>query len=151
MGGHVGLRGGAHVELQPPASLSSGFGTPQVDGADLGEPRVEGYRDGARLAAPPRAKHGANWRQRAHLLAVDGHKISRLVGQPRAGDEERELDRLGNEQLELAIGDLDVLPRLGTAGNKADGSRFFWRRAFDANVVGSRQPRRDSDPFSPAD
>ena len=76
---------------------------PQVQRADLREPGVQIDGDGFRLAFLPRPQHGADRRQRRHLLAVERHQFARPIGQPRAGDIQRELDRLGDQQIEAPL------------------------------------------------
>ena len=132
VGGDVGLRGRTHVELEPPTPPATDLTAPQIERADFRQPGVQVDRDGKRgpvqfagtalrvlrtnWTCPlfPRAEHGPHRWQRGHLRAVDGHQLARLVRQSRAGDEQRKLGRLGDQEVETPLGKRDVLPRLNS-------------------------------------
>ena len=122
MGGNVGLRGGANIELQSPTPLPLDLAAPDVQRADLGEPGVQIDGHAFRLAFLPRPQDGADRRQRRHLVAIEGYQFARPIGEPRAGDIERELDRLGDQQVEAALAEVDVVARLDPGRDEAEGS-----------------------------
>ena len=62
---------------------------------------IDGH--GFRLAFLSRPQDRADRRQRRHLLAIEGHQFARPIGEPRAGNIQRELDRLGDQQVEAAL------------------------------------------------
>ena len=140
VGGDIGLRRRADVELQPPGALAADFAAPQFERADLGELRMQSHRHGAALAAAARLEHRANRRQGGHLLAIDGNQLARPIGQPDARDVERKLDRLRDEQVELPVGQFDcpAPARRCRARGRARHGRARARR---------RRSRRDSTPM----
>ena len=133
VGGNVGLGGRTNVELQAPTPLALDLAAPQIKRADLGQPGMEIDGHGFRLALLPRPQDRADRRQRRHLLAIDGDQLARPIGEPRAGNIQRKLDRLGDQQIEAAIAEIDILARLDSRGNEAKsreqgaGSREFGR------------------------
>ena len=109
--GDVSLRRRPDIEQQFPRAFARRFTAPQIERADFGQLRLEDDRDRRRLFRLAGLQHGADRRQRLDLIGIDRDQVTRLVGQPRAGDIQRELDRLRDEQLKLMLRQIDLVPR----------------------------------------
>ena len=132
----VGLRGGANVELQAPGARALRLAAPQIERADLGQPRVQ--IDGQRFARAflLRLEHRADRRQRGHLLGIDGEQLPRPIRQPRARNVQRKFHRMANQQLEGPIGKVDLLPGFDFGRQQTNRGRFG-ASGFGANVIGA--------------
>ena len=75
-----------------------------------------------RLSCGP--EHGANRRQRRHAFAVERDQVAGPIGQPRARKVERKLDRLGNQQIESPLAQVDVVPRFDAGRHESRGRGF---------------------------
>ena len=73
VGGNVGLRGRANVELQPPTPPPADFAAPQIERADFGQPGVQGDADSFRRRNGKRGQ--------VQFVRSTGHrpKVSRAV------------------------------------------------------------------------
>ena len=115
----VGLRGRADVELQTPAAVA-------VDGTCTTD-RSCRFRSGGRAGAPATCPSRADC-VRVSTVRIGGRGVicSRSIGtsspgrsvKPRAGDEQRKLDRFGDQQLKGAVGQLDILPGSALPGTR---------------------------------
>ncbi|MGC4001764.1 MAG: hypothetical protein QM811_00825 [Pirellulales bacterium] len=112
------------------------------------------------------------------LLALDRDQRPRRIGQPRAADIQRKLDRLTHEQAEMPV-DRDLATRFGRRGRDADGEfgrlvrdgicRCGWQRLgqddfvhhrfhggfvvrrADAQIIGAGQIGGDADALAAQD
>src|SRR5204863_8584587 len=114
---------------------------PQLQRANFRELAVQTNGDGSALPATARFEGRANRRQRGHPLRIDGHELARLVRQTNAGRVQRKLDRLGDEQIKLPLGELDCLSPPGIAWAEAERRR--WDR-LDSDVIRPRQRSDDT-------
>ena len=138
--GHVGLRCRANIELQFPRTRTVGLAAPEIERADFGQAgmKIDGNRLGAgRFLAG--LQHGANRRQRFHLLRIDRQHFAGPSNQLRAGNIERKFHRLANQQIEPALRQVDFLAVLRAGRNEANGRWRFVGR-FCTDEIGPHKP-----------
>ena len=135
--GDVGMSRRADIEQQFPGSLATCFRAPQVESSDFSQLCLQDDGDRIRLFRFARFQDSTDWWQGLDLLRINVNQLSRLVSQSRAGDIQRELDRLRDEQLKLLLCQIDFVTGFDPCRKQAQGSMCRIRRSIDADVVGS--------------
>ena len=144
VGGDVGLRGRADVELEPPTPPAVDLAAPEIERADLGEPGVQldGDRCPARLSCASRStvRIGGSGVicSRSIGTSSPGWSVSRVL-ETNSGNSTGSRD----QQVEPPRGEVDVVPRLDARRHQADGRRAGRARLFDADVIRAGQPGGD--------
>ena len=143
----VGLGGRADIELQLPGAFRVDLAARELQEADLRQVRVQVNFRRLRLFLPPRVQHRSDGGQGGELRRVYPDHLAGWVHEPRAGDIDRELDRLGERELQPHVADLVVLPRDGATRREANRPRL---RARDADVIAPRKRRRNAHALAPS-
>ncbi len=140
----------AELDLEPPAAVVGPRLAPELDRADLGDPRRQADRHplGLRLAAD--AHQALERRQLADRVGVGGDQVARPVVGPDRAARQREGDRLAHQQVEVVAGDRDLLAFLGVAGDDAEPG-LVGRLGLEADVERPGRAAADPDAAAAAD
>ena len=110
----------AELDLEPPAAVVGARLAPELDRADLGDPRRQAHRHALGLGLAAHAHQALKRRQLADRVGVGGHEGAGLVVGPDRAAGQREGDGLAHQQVEIVAGDRDLFALLGIARHDAE-------------------------------